>query len=194
MNIKEQKPLHRTPKFSEIESYRYLGRAEVAAMLEGLGFGESKRMLHAAYFSPDGSHIVGVLDFDESMCEGHMVDDPIFQGVLGPEAMAQTWIVLKIFKGELTPDKTARFEGLDRIRFRHSLYPPVVVNIVVSEMPERNAAYGQILVGKLATSQGQPAIEGLFHASILDKERTRDNGERRKRIQENSHILFPLQD
>ena len=102
--------------------------------------------------------------------------------------MAQTWIILKTITGELTPDKTARIEELEKVRFRHSIYPDVDVNIVVRELPDSDLAYGQLVVGKA------PMTEALLRATIMDKEAARINGERRKRIQETSVILFPFLD
>lgn len=184
--MQEKRPLYPIPDFADRNNYHYIPKDEVTKMLEDFGLGPSKRMVHAAYISPDKETIVGVLHVTED--KDHLIDDPIFQGVLGLEAMAQTWIILKTVNGELTPDKTARFEGLEQVRFRHSIYPNVDVNIVVRELPESNSTYGQILVGKTIVT------EGLLNATIMDKESASTNGERRKKIQANSQILFPIKE
>lgn len=187
--MQERRPLYPTPDFAERESYRYVPQAEVASALERFGFGPSRRMVDALYISPDGKTIVGVLRVDEALCEEHLVGNPIFQGVQGPEAIAQTWILGKIFTGELdTQTQSVRFEELEKVRFRYSIYPEVDVNIVVKELPEQHAAYGQILCGK------RVMIDGVFRGVIVEKEKADERAEKRKRMQATSAPIFPFKE
>jgi len=174
-------------EFEALEKYQYVSRKEVAAQLEKFGLGESRQMVDALYVSKDRLTAVGVLEIDEEMCRDHLINSPIFQGVLGPEAMAQTWILWKMHTGELKDNQTARFAGLDKIRFRHSLYPGATVNIALKKAGE-DKVYGQILLGK------EVITEGELQAVVIEKEQAEYNAIRRKRIQANSAPLFPIKE
>lgn len=190
MQMSERRPLFPTPDFADKERYRYFSQGEVTSALEKFGFGPSVRRVDAFYLSPDGKTFVGVLRIDEDLCGEHLIGNPIFQGVQGPEAMAQTWILGKIFTGQFNPEtQSVRFEELERIKFRYSIYPEVDINIVVRELPEEaNTAYGQILSGK------RVMIDGVFRGVIVEKEKASERAEKRKRMQATNPPLFPLQD
>lgn len=188
-SLSENRPLFPRPDFADKENYRYVSQTEVASVLESFGFAPERRMVDAFYLSPDGKAFIGVLRINQERCEGHLIGNPIFQGVLGPEAIAQTWILGKIFTGELDPQtQSVRFEQLEDVRFRHSMYPDVDVNIVVRELPEQRAAYGQVICGERVMT------DGIFRAVIIDKTVGRANAEKRKRMQETSSPIFPLRD
>ena len=174
-------------EFEALENYQYISREEVAAQLEKFGLGKSRQMVNALYVSKDKLTAVGVLEIDEEMCRDHLINDPIFQGVLGPEAMAQTWILWKMHTGELKDNETSRFVGLDEVNFRHSLYPGVIVNIALKKADE-DKVYGQILLGRTVITEGE------LQAVVIEKEQAKRNAIRRKRIQANSVPLFPFQE
>lgn len=85
-------------------------------------------------------------------------------------------------------DETARFAGLDKVRFRHSLYPGATVNIAIAQLEDTTRAYGQILLGRTVLTEGE------LEAVIIGKEQAERDAEKRKRIQENAQPLFPFQD
>lgn len=173
-------------ELGEREGYRYVPKADVKAALLLFGLGESKQMVDAVYIAKDLSKAIGVLQVKKE--EDHLIGNPIFQGVLGAEAMAQTWILWKMFAGQMNDRQTARFKGLDKVRFRHALYPGAVVNIAITNLPDPDKAYGQILLGKTVLTEAE------LEAVVIEKDQAEDNAKRRKKIQESTKPLFPFQE
>lgn len=175
--------------FGDRKNYRYIPRGEVGTALLRFGLGESRQMVHALYIANDGQSAVGVYQFDEEAAKDHLINNPIFQGVLGPEGIAQTWILWMMFTGQIDDTQTARFAGLEKFHFRHSLYPGATINFALIQPGDNpGKKYGQLLLGSTVLTEGE--IEG----AIITKEQAERDAQKRKRIQKNTPPLFPFRD
>lgn len=71
----------------------------------------------------DGETAHGTLHIrgDEWFLQGHFPNAPVVPGVILCEILAQSVCVL--LAGELTPGKSPRYTGLDKVRFKAPVYP-----------------------------------------------------------------------
>lgn len=98
---------------------------------------------------------------DEWWCRGHMPEQPIFPGVLMVECAAQ---LASFIRHILRPDDTEiiGFGGIDKAKFRESVYPParvILVGRAIDKRPRRFICEFQSFVEGKMVFEGQ--ISGI---------------------------------
>lgn len=95
---------------------------------------------------------------DEWWCRGHMPQQPIFPGILMIECCAQ----LCAFAQQLViPDTSVAmgFGGIDKVRFRDSVYPPAQVILIARVTDARRRKF---VCDVQAFAKGKMAFEGTI--------------------------------
>jgi len=106
--------------YTREQIYQILPQQFEFSQLDGIVLADKEAMVFAAYRD---------VRPDEWWCRGHMPQQAIFPGVLMIEAAAQ----LSAFAQQLivpTPGAIMGFAGVDRAKFRDSIFPPARVILI----------------------------------------------------------------
>ncbi len=161
---------------------------ETRRLLTEFGLDPSWQMIEEVYIANDNTRAVGVYRVIAERFKGHLIGSPMFQGVLNPEAAAQTWIVWSMKNGEMTPDQTGLFAGIDGFVFRRPLLPGTTANFGIVKTDTPNRLYTQVMVG------GHVLTDGYIEAAIVSKEDAERRRQQAQRQQDRSIPLFPFQE
>lgn len=147
----------RTIELGDIESYRYIPQKEIALVLEGFGYGLSKRRVNALYVSEDGSKAVGVWRPTDEIFEGHFEGELVLRGVEQAEAIGQTLLLMEHFGGKIPKGMSPRLTFVD-LAYINAAVPGIDINIAVEEVssgkPNKLLGFGQVFAGKKLLSEG----------------------------------------
>lgn len=177
--------MNETPRFTPEEigqpgQYTYLPQEIVHAVLEELGYGDSKMLVDAFYINADGTLGVGVLQVTEGHCKDHF--DEIFRGVDQVEALAQAYVLLDRFRGDLPPGVLTVFDSIKGFEFIKPVLAGATLNIAVNQ-----EGYGEVFIGRNLASRG--TVVGRR----IEAERLGPHVAAVRKQQDRSKPLFPLQ-
>ncbi len=113
--------------YTKTQIYEILPQKYEFALLDGIIHADVEHAKFAAYRD---------VRSDEWWCRGHMPQQPIFPGVLMVECAAQ----LSAFAQEIlspVPGIVLGFSGIERAKFRDSIYPPARVILVGRAFDQR---------------------------------------------------------
>ncbi len=107
--------------------------------------------------------------FNEPYFIGHFPGNPVMPGVLIVEAIAQAGGVLAYhsIEEDLKGKKGVAFMGMDRVRFRHPVYPGDQLILEVNTLKVKRGGRVWLLGGK-ASVEGKTVCEANILASFLD--------------------------
>lgn len=179
---------HQRVEWGTTADYVYIPQLQTSTFLTRFGLGASWQMVESVYVAKDNTKAVGVYTVTAERFKGHLTGNPLFQGVLNPEAMAQTWIVWKMHQGEMTEDQTAFFAGIDGFQFRRPLFPGTTVNFGIVKTDNPNRLYGQALVGN------DVLTDGYIEAAVVNKKEAERSAVQRRKFQSRTKPQFPFQD
>ena len=96
------------------------------------------------------------ITYDESFFRGHFPQQPVMPGVLMVEALAQTGAVAILYQ-EGFKGKTAYFDGIDKMKFKHKVVPGDRLRLECEIIRQK----GPVGIGKAtATVDGKVAVTG----------------------------------
>ncbi len=179
---------HQKVEWGTTSDYVYIPPLQTSGFLTRFGLEESWQMIESLYVAKDNTRAVGVYRVTPERFEGHLIGNPLFQGVLNPEAAAQTWIVWKMFQQEMTDDQTALFAAIDGFQFRRPLFPGTTVNFGIVKTDNPNRLYVQVFVGDHVLT------DGYIEAAVVSKEDADNRKKQALKQQERALPLFPFQE
>ncbi|MBN1775893.1 MAG: 3-hydroxyacyl-ACP dehydratase FabZ [Clostridiales bacterium] len=105
----------------------------------------------------DGEHIIAQkhVRADEYYFKGHFPEMPVMPGVLIVESMAQAGAVVALSKPE-NKGKIAFFAGIDKVRFKKSVFPGDTLRLEVRMTKQR---------GPIGFGEGKAFVEDALCAS-----------------------------
>ncbi len=105
----------------------------------------------------DDAHIVALkhVRVDEDYFRGHFPDMPVMPGVLIVEAMAQAGAIVALSKPE-NKGKIAFFAGIDKVRFKQSVFPGDTLRLEVTMTRQR---------GPIGFGEGKAFVNGKLCVS-----------------------------
>lgn len=118
----------------------------------------------------DDTHIIALkhVRADEDYFRGHFPDMPVMPGVLIVEAMAQAGAIVALAKPE-NQGKIAFFAGIDKVRFKRSVFPGDTLRLEVTMTRQRGPiGFGE---GK-AFVNGKLCVSGELMFAIGDAKKT----------------------
>ena len=171
----------------DLQKFQKTSPEEVAEFLASLNYGPSKRLVDSFYLSPDGDIGVGALLVRPDMCADHF---GILRGVDSVEAIAQTAILHRHARGELTYIKPL-FGGIRSMRFLNIATEGATLNMVVqnSEANEVGfASYGWVLRSRTVL------VEGEIFGAVTDARKNLQGSliRRARMLQEREQPLFQI--
>ena len=105
----------------------------------------------------DDTHIIALkhVRADEDYFRGHFPDMPVMPGVLIVEAMAQAGAIVALAKPE-NQGKIAFFAGIDKVRFKRSVFPGDTLRLEVTMTRQR---------GPIGFGEGKAFVNGKLCVS-----------------------------
>lgn len=105
----------------------------------------------------DDTHIVALkhVRADEDYFRGHFPEMPVMPGVLIVEAMAQAGAIVALAKPE-NKGKIAFFAGIDKVRFKQSVFPGDTIKLEVTMTRQR---------GPIGFGEGKAFVNGKLCVS-----------------------------
>lgn len=105
----------------------------------------------------DDTHIIALkhVRADEDYFRGHFPDMPVMPGVLIVEAMAQAGAIVALAKRE-NQGKIAFFAGIDKVRFKRSVFPGDTLRLEVTMTRQR---------GPIGFGEGKAFVNGKLCVS-----------------------------
>ncbi|NCC23782.1 MAG: 3-hydroxyacyl-ACP dehydratase FabZ [Deltaproteobacteria bacterium] len=111
---------------------------------------------------------IKAVTINEPFFQGHFPNYPVMPGVLILEAMAQTGAIL-VAKSipNLAATKLFLFTGIEKVRFRRSVFPGDVINLHVEHMKHKLNLWK---IQAEAKVDGGLVAQGILTAAIVDRE------------------------
>jgi len=105
----------------------------------------------------DNEHIIALKNVraDEYYFQGHFPEMPVMPGVLVVESMAQAGAIVALNKPE-NKGKIALFAGIDKVRFKKSVFPGDTLRLEVRLTKQR---------GPIGFGEGKAFVNGALCAS-----------------------------
>jgi 3-hydroxyacyl-[acyl-carrier-protein] dehydratase len=105
----------------------------------------------------DNEHIIALKNVraDEYYFQGHFPEMPVMPGVLVVESMAQAGAIVALNKPE-NKGKIAFFAGIDKVRFKKSVFPGDTLRLEVRLTKQR---------GPIGFGEGKAFVDGALCAS-----------------------------
>lgn len=170
------------------EQCRVYNQETVAADLEAMGFGPSKRLVDAMYISEDNEYGIAVVRVNKERCQDHFLapNPQIFRGHDQGEAMAQGVLLLGVYSGKITGENIVTL-GEVWEQFDRPAFPGTDLNIVVTtEKQEGILGYGEVYAGR------RMLTAGYVRGNIASRERVGKILDRMKREQAKAIPVFPM--
>ena len=104
------------------------------------------------------------VSINEPFFQGHFPDEPIMPGVLICEALAQAGIIFAKKTDESLMDKLIVFAGLDKVRFRHPVYPGDQLILELELIKQKRNLWKMKGVAKVLDTI---CVEAILMASVL---------------------------
>lgn len=98
---------------------------------------------------------------DEFFLQGHFPGNPVVPGVILCEIMAQTCALLL---GDALKGKTPYYTGIDKVRFKHKVYPGDLVEVRATVTRSKGPFY---FTQCELTANGEFAAQGALSFAIL---------------------------
>jgi 3-hydroxyacyl-[acyl-carrier-protein] dehydratase len=100
---------------------------------------------------------------DEFFLQGHFPGHPVVPGVILCEIMGQCSSML--VKDELSQGRTPFFTGIDKTRFKNSVYPGDVVEVEAKITNNRGMLY---FINATASVNGKLCVESVLSFALID--------------------------
>ena len=130
---------------------------------------EFEQLSHICYADLEAGDVVGILDVPEDPWwgKGHVPARALMPGVLMLEAAAQvcSWYVHQIYDATKYEGRIFGFGGLDKVKFRSTIFPPdrlVILGRCIELRPRRATFEAQGFHGDLERMVFQAKITGLW--------------------------------
>lgn len=101
---------------------------------------------------------------DEFFLQGHFPGMPVVPGVILCEIMGQCSSLLVL--EDLTQEKVTMFTGIDKVRFKHPVYPGDKVKIESTLISKRASLY---YIKATATVNGNLCVSGVLSVALVNK-------------------------
>lgn len=100
---------------------------------------------------------------DEFFLKGHFPGNPVVPGVIQCEIVAQSCCAL--FAGELKGDRLPMYAGMNRVRFRHPVFPGDEM-ILHTKITRRMDPF--FIISGSVTVDGRKCMDGEFTVALAD--------------------------
>lgn len=101
---------------------------------------------------------------DEFFLQGHFPGMPVVPGVILCEIMGQCSSLLVL--DELTQDKVTMFTGIDKVRFKHPVYPGDKIEVEATLVSKRSSLF---YISAKATVGGKLCVSGVLSVALVEK-------------------------